>query len=609
MRLLYSTLLCLLIACSGFAQTADLQTVYEKSGFTETSRYDETVDFCKRLCSAAPNNIEYRAFGKSPEGRDLPMLLVNFENDTKPLLLIIAGIHAGEIDGKDAGLMLLRDTLVLKKEPGLLDGVRIAFIPILNVDGHERWSANNRPNQRGPKEMGWRTTAQNLNLNRDFVKADAPEIRALLRQINSLDPDFLMDIHVTDGADYQYVLTYSMNDHEDAMPPLRHYNHEVFLPEVKSELKAAGYDFVSQVFFKDDIHIESGIVSPILEPRFSTGYGTVINRPSLLIETHSLKDYHTRVTATYEVLKAVIRAVGTQAEELKDAIQKSERLSANLAAKKYYLSWDTAGDSTMMDFLGVDYERVYSETLGDTVYHWLSTPRTYRIPLFERSRPTDSVKVPYAYIIPAAWMPLLEDVLRLHQIPIIPLEKPLELSYQSYQFTDVTFARKPYEGRLRPSCRRKAVTKKAVFRAGSGVIYVDFPRAQAAIHLLEPSGPDSFVSWGFLNQIFEQKEYAEAYIMDTVATRMLAESPKLTAEYQRKLADSSFAHSPTARLEFFYEHSPFWDAQKDVYPIARITDPDDFQMLKTLMGKNPDFKTDEPSHLIRERGGGWRRTK
>jgi hypothetical protein len=568
------------------AVPADWQTVYEQSGFVQTSRYDQTVEFCKRLAIASRGKAEYRVFGKSPEGRDLPMLLVNYESDTsKPLLLIWAGIHSGEIDGKDAGLMLLRDALVLGQYPQLLSGVRIAFIPILNVDGHERWSAFNRMNQRGPKEMGWRTTAQNLNMNRDFLKTDAPETRALLKQMTALKPDFLLDIHVTDGADYQYVLTYSMNDHEDSPEPLRKYTHEQFLPEVKRTLKSAGYDFVPQVFFKDGEHIESGWVSPVFEPRFSTGYGTVINRPSLLIETHSLKDYHTRVTATYELLKAVIQTVSVQGGLLKNSIHRSNVQTSNLAGKKYYVSWDNTNDSTMVDFLGVDYRREYSPTLGDSVVRWLGTPHTYRIPLFEKSAPTDSVVVPYAYIIPPAWLPLVEDLLKLHNIPLTRTTRPMELAYETYRFNKVEFGKKPYEGRFRASYQSTPIRQTATFPTGSGVVFLDYPRAQITIHLLEPSGPDSFVHWGFLNQIFEQKEYAEAYIMDTLATRMLKESPPLAAEFMSRLADSTFAKDPQARLQFFYEHSPYWDARKDVYPIARITDPNDFAVMRRLMGK------------------------
>lgn len=579
------TLFCI-VHCLLAADPNDWLTVYEKSGYVETGTYDQTIDFCNRLANATRGKVEYRSFGKSPEGRDLPMLLVNYDaGEAKPLLLIIAGIHSGEIDGKDAGLMLLRDALVRGKYPGLLDGVRIAFIPILNVDGHERRSAYSRSNQRGPKETGWRTTAQNLNLNRDFLKADAPEMRLLLKQITVLNPDFLMDIHVTDGADYQYVLTYSMNDHEDSMEPLRKYSHDIFLPEVKRTLKAAGYDFVPQVFFKDGQRIESGWVSPVFEPRFSTGYGTVINRPSLLIETHSLKDYHTRVTATYEMLKAVIQTVSAQGSMLKDAIHKSEVLASNLTGKKYGLAWDNTNDSVMVDFLGVDYRRAYSETLGDTVYQWLSAPRTYRIPQFEKSAPTESTVTPYAYIIPVAWMPLLEEVLKVHGIPVARLPKPVELSFETYRFSKVEFAKKPYEGRFRPTFQSEAIKRTATFPAGSGVVFLDYPRSQIAIHLLEPNGPDSFLHWGFMNQIFEQKEYAEAYVMDTVAVRMLKESPTLAAEFKSKLADSSFAKDPQARLQFFYEHSPYWDTRKDVYPIARITDANDFQLLRRMMGR------------------------
>jgi hypothetical protein len=567
------------------SEPADWRTTCEKSNYTQTGPYAEAVDFCRQIATAN-HKAEYHSFGSSAEGRELPLLLVNPEGGPElPLVLIIAGAHAGEIDCKDAGLMLLRDALVLGKLPGLLDRVRVAFIPILNVDGHERISAFNRPNQNGPTEMGWRTTADNLNLNRDWLKADTPEMRALLSQMDRWQPDLLVDLHVTDGADYQYVLTYSMNEHENDLLPLRRYNRDEFLPQIKRKLKDAGYDFVPQVFFRDGKNMESGWESPTFEPRFSTGYGTIIGRPSLLIETHSLKDYRTRVTATYEALKAVLQTISNQAQELRAAERKADSAAASLPGKRYYLNWAVAHDSTVVDFAGLDFHRVYSSALGDSIIRWGHEPRTYHIPFFGQSVPTDSVVVPQAYLIPAGWMAKMQPVLERHGVRVTLLPRALDIECGTYLFEKVEWAKKPYEGRLRPAMKAKPVQRTLHFAAGSGLVVLRQPRAQVAIHLLEPGGPDSFVHWGFMNAIFEQKEYAESYIMDTVAARMLRESPVLEAEFRARLADSSFAASPEQRLEFFYEHSPYWDAHKDVYPVGRVTDKSDFEMIMTLLRK------------------------
>jgi murein tripeptide amidase MpaA len=272
-----SFLTVLIFAAFLSARAEDWRTEYEMSGFIETSRYDETIAFCKRLDEASPA-IRYHSFGTSAEGRELPILEVQTVNTpNQPLLFIVAGIHAGEIDGKDAGLTLLRDAVIFNKYPGLLDGIRIAFVPILNVDGHERFSAYSRPNQIGPKEMGWRTTAQNLNLNRDWMKADSPEMRAMLKEIARLNPDFLVDIHVSDGADYQYVITYGLETHDNALEPLRRYCQDVFLPDIRQRMQTAGYDFVPYILLRKGYDIQGGWTNESYEPRFSTGYGAIIN--------------------------------------------------------------------------------------------------------------------------------------------------------------------------------------------------------------------------------------------------------------------------------------------------------------------------------------------
>ena len=197
------------------------QTLAEKTNYRETPRYDETIAYSRKLADASPL-IRFESFGKSGEGRDLPLLIAASGNTFTPqaarsagkvVLMIQACIHPGESDGKDAGLALLRDIAITKTRTALLDHAVILFIPIYNVDGHERFGPFNRINQNGPAEMGWRVTTTNLNLNRDYMKADAPETRAWLKLWTEWNPDLLMDCHVTDGADFQYNITYIYEHH------------------------------------------------------------------------------------------------------------------------------------------------------------------------------------------------------------------------------------------------------------------------------------------------------------------------------------------------------------------------------------------------------------
>src|SRR5579862_4811578 len=192
----------------------DWQTTYERSGYVETGRYAEAVDTCKRLASASPWARVIR-WGVSPQGRAMVALVLSKEGvftpevarrSRKPLVIINNGIHSGEIEGKDAGLLLARDILITKSQARLLDNVNLLLIPIFSVDAHERSTPYNRINQNGPRSMGWRATAVNLNLNRDFMKADGEEMVGMLHLLHTWKPDFFFDNHTTDGADWQYAM-------------------------------------------------------------------------------------------------------------------------------------------------------------------------------------------------------------------------------------------------------------------------------------------------------------------------------------------------------------------------------------------------------------------
>ena len=224
------------------------QTHAERTDYRETARYEGTVAYARQLASGSPL-IRYETFGRSGEGRELPLLIAAEGETTTPeaarlagkaVVLIQACIHAGEPDGKDAGFALLRDIAITKTHPDLLRNVVVLFIPIYNTDGHERSSPYNRINQNGPADMGWRTTTSYQNLNRDYMKADTPETRAWLELWNRWHPDLFIDCHVTDGADYQYNITYQFEHHDGIAPSVLAWEREVMDGKVFPATEAAG---------------------------------------------------------------------------------------------------------------------------------------------------------------------------------------------------------------------------------------------------------------------------------------------------------------------------------------------------------------------------------
>ncbi|MGZ5429389.1 MAG: M14 family metallopeptidase, partial [Thermoanaerobaculia bacterium] len=308
----------------------DLLTQAELTGFRKTETYDEVLAFLTRLEQLSPY-LRVSFIGPSEQGRRIPVVVASKEKlfepaehfkSGKPVVLVLNSIHAGEVDGTDATLMLLRD-IALTNRLDLLDGVTLVTVVVYNVDGHARVSPYNRPNQNGPEEMGYRSNARGLDLNRDFVKADAPETRALLALAQAWKPDLFVDQHVTDGADFQATLTVSYANKPVTPEPLRSWLKAV-VPKVLSDVEGEGFATNNAyVDFRDPGDPMKGFDSSVFSPRYSTGYFPVRNVPSILVETHALKPFGDRVRSNAVFLRALLERTGRSAKDLLSARERS----------------------------------------------------------------------------------------------------------------------------------------------------------------------------------------------------------------------------------------------------------------------------------------------
>ncbi len=555
------------------------QTYYEKSGYLETPRYDETIAYCRRL-DAASDWVSYQSFGKSPQGRDLPLVIVDKDGYFTPesarkagkaVVLIQSGIHAGEIDGKDASLMLIRDMVITKQLSALLDSVTVLFIPIFNVDGHEKFGPYNRMNQNGPKEMGFRATAQNLNLNRDFLKADAPEMRAWLALFNRWLPDFLVDNHVTDGADHQYVLTYGIETNGNVAEPLRRWTAEKLAPTLEAQMAAEDMPIMRYFSMKERPDLRNGLVMQPYSPRYSTGYGAVQNRVFMLVEMHALKDYRTRVTGNYVFLKHLLAYLNAQKANLLKINQLSDELTAHqlsgtVLPLDYVVDYR---DTSWVDFLGIDYELVPSEISGDLWVKFNGKPATFRVPVFDHSTVNDSAVVPYAYLIPQEWQTQIE-ILKQHGVAVHRLAAEMSLTVESYQLNNPTWRSQPFEGHFRMEVTPQVIREQRTYPPGTAVVLMNQRTNRVVAALLEPHAPDSYISWGMWNTIFERKEYGEDYILEKVAREMLEKDPSLKAAFDAALANNpDMAENRWARLYFFYARTPYYE-KTGIYPVGKL---------------------------------------
>lgn len=571
------------ILYSSFAQNSDWLTDYEKSGLLATPRYTETMAFINRLDQQSPA-IHTESFGVSPEGRELLYLVYDRDglHDAKAIrkagriiLMVQAGIHPGESEGKDAMLLLLRDLVTKNINAALFEHVSLLFIPIFNVDGHERFSPYGRINQNGPAEMGWRTTAQNLNLNRDFLKADAPEMQAWLKLYNMWQPEFFIDTHTSDGADYQYVITYVLETFGNMDDGLTQWQKKDYLPLLEKHMKTNGFPLFPYVSFRRWHDPRSGLISSAASPAYSQGYTAQRNRPGLLVETHMLKPYHQRVEATKAIIESSLQILNQQHLQLLSVIMKADAYtaSAEFREKKFPVRFSTdMTDSSMVVFKGVDYTIENSSLTGGDWFVYDSTkPVEYLLPMFDISKITSSVQLPEAYIIPPAWQKVIERM-QLHGISMYPVETPITLSAEIYRFQEVEWYRTPFEGRHRISKMNYVESVEDVtFPRGSMVIPMNQPLARLIAYMLEPKANGSFVEWGFFDGIFEQKEYAETYVMEPLARKMLDSIPGLRQSFeQKKTEDPSFAASQWQQLNWFYRQTPYWDQNYMRYPVGRI---------------------------------------
>jgi murein tripeptide amidase MpaA len=579
-------LIAVLILLSPLASVAAALTTHaEQTHFKRTGRYDEVISLCAALEKAHPKAVRCITFGTTPEGRPMKALVATRANaftpkDARkrnlPVLLVQGGIHAGEIDGKDAGFLALREVLEGRAAPGALEKQVLVFVPVFNVDGHERFGKWNRPNQRGPEEMGWRTTAQNLNLNRDYVKADAPEMQAMLKLINDWDPLATIDLHVTNGAKFEHDIAIMVEPGYAGDEALRTAGRQFRDGVIADLAKSGSLPLPFYPSFIENDNPASGVRDGPSPARFSTGYFPTRNRFGMLVETHSWKDYPTRVRITRNTVVSCIEHVAKSGREWLKLAHDADLRAARFGGQTVVLNYKSTEKFRTIDFRGYAYTRTLSEISGALMTRYDETkPEIWKLKLFDNVVPNRSVVAPIGgYLIPPAWAAMVGEKLALHGIAFQKLKQAADVS-NAEEFRAASF--KPeaasFEG-------RQMLTVDGVWNAGiksrsvpAGSLYVPIaqPKSRLVMTLLEPTSPDALLAWGHFNAAFEMKEYMEAYVAEEVARDLLARDAAVAAEFNKRLAnDAAFAKDPAARLEFFHRRHSSWDDRYGVYPVIRV---------------------------------------
>ena len=587
--------------------SSNLLTLAERSAFTETGRIEEVERLCAALAAEWPQSLRSFEYGRSAQGRPMRALIATrlgvlgaqeLRAREVPLLMIQGGIHPGESDGKDAGFIALRELLGGAQDAANpLAHMAILFVPAFNTDGHERVGRWNRPNQNGPAATGWRVTAQNLNLNRDYAKADTPEMRAMLELIETWCPLICADLHVTDGADFEPDVSIQVEPINQGDPLLRPSGIEL-RDRLIERLAAQGslpLPFYPDLAVPDDP--QSGFVLTVYSPRFSTGYFPQRNRFTVLVETHSWKPYARRVAVTRNCIRDLAELTAQHGARWLDAAKAADLAACALGgfelALDYKSGWRepgaagqgaaasagaaAAGDGAQaewIDFRGYAYARTRSEISGTEVTAYdARTPAIWRVPYRNRVQPALTVRMPrLGYILPPAQAADIAPRLERHGIDVAPLPSDLKLDgLEQFRATLVSFSPRPFEGRMRALIAGAWEPLAPPVSALSLFVPIGQPLARLIAALLEPQAPDSFAAWGFFNAFFEQKEQLEPYVAELIARSVLEEQPALRAEFERRLEqDAAFRADPAARFEFFWRHHPSWDERLNCYPILRV---------------------------------------
>jgi murein tripeptide amidase MpaA len=564
---------------------APLTTTAERSHWTRTGRYAEVESLCRDFPKAFPGKVRCETFGTTPEGRPMLALVASADGTltpaanakkARPVVFFQGGIHAGEIDGKDAGFWLLRDALAGKALPGVLGQVTAVFVPVFNIDGHERFGPNNRPNQVGPEEMGWRVTAQNLNLNRDYVKADAPETVALLTFLHAWNPLFFIDLHVTDGAKFEHDVSLTIEPLKSGPEPLRALGAKL-RDALVTGLEAQGHLPVTfyPSFIKDD-EPSSGFADGVAPPRFSQMYWAANGRFGMLVETHSWKPYGHRVETTRHVLEGSLRFVASNGAAMQAAVKKADAAAEAGQVREATLLWEHTDKNHPIDFRGYAYTFEPSPISGQKVVRYDDTkPQVWKVPFFDEVRPKLTLALPKGgYLVPAAHAAWMEPKLRAHGLRFQRLENAVPAAQvEAFRATETKFNPQSYEGRQGLTVQGAWKQETQALSAGSLYVPVAQPGVALLAHLMEPLGPDSLVTWGFFNNHFERKEYIEDYVLEPFARELLAKDAAVKAAWDERLKSPAFAGDARARMQFFAERHPTFDTRFNLYPVFRLDSP------------------------------------
>lgn len=562
------------VTTAGWAQS--LLTKFEQSKGLQTPTYHEIISWWK-LMDAQSSVVKMTSMGATDTGYPLHLVIVssNGESDlvairkkNKRVVLINNGIHPGEPDGIDATMLLVKD--IVQKKYTLPKNVVLAIIPVYNIGGCLDRSAYYRVNQNGPEEFGFRGNSQNLDLNRDFIKADSKEAISFAQIFHYCQPDVLVDNHVSNGADYQHIMTLIASQHNKLGGVMGEFMNKSFEPGLYKLMKEKGYDLIPYVNSFDSTP-ENGWPEFLEGPRYSSGYASLWNCFAFVPETHMLKPYDQRVLATYKLMEAFIEFTSRNSDTIRK-LREQTKLAVKLQ-NKFPISWSHDKKKySVINFTGYKSNPKQSEISGlPRLYYDRTKPFEAKVKFYNFYQPQTFITKPSAYVIPKGWWKVIER-LEVNGVKMLPLKNDTLIEVEAYRIEDYKSSPRPYEGHhLNSDVVTKTLIRKILFRKGDMYIPLNQEANRFLVEVLEPEAPDSYFAWNFFDGILSQKEGFSDYAFEETAAELLKKDPELKNKYElRKKTDTAFSKNGIAQLNFIYQQSPYYEPAHLSYPVYRV---------------------------------------
>ena len=568
--------LILFMFVASFSFSQNISTRFEQSKGTQTPTYFEIIDWWKKLDEKS-GKVKMLTMGMTDAGYPLHLILVsnngdynvdNIRKNNKRIILINNGIHPGEPDGVDASMLLAKDIVTNKYK--ITDNVVMAFIPIYNIGGCLNRSANYRVDQEGPEEFGFRGNSQNLDLNRDFIKCDSKDARAFTEIFHLLDPDVFVDNHVSNGADYQHVMTLLTTQHNKLGGVMGDYLMKEFEPALYTLMKQKGYDLVPYVNSFGDTP-ENGWPEYWDSPRYASGYAALWHTFSFVPETHMLKPYDQRVKATYTLMQSFIEFTAKNSQQIKSLRDQTKKTMQS--ATSFPISWVLdRSQYKEVQYMGFEAGRKPSEVSGlPRLYYDRSKPFEKTVKIFNYFAVKNSIVKPKAYIIPQGWWKVIE-LLKLNKVQMTPLKKDTTFEVETYKIDDYKTLPRQYEmHHINSEVKTTTSTQSISFKKGDWFITMNQVANRFLIETLEPQGEDSYFAWNYFDAILGQKEGYSAYAFEDIAAEYLKNNSDIRNKLElQKAKDTAFAKSGRAQLNFVYQNSHWYEPAHMRYPVYRI---------------------------------------